>query len=82
MICKETCPKGTTCKPLSNVVADDNSSWVCVGLHQDKKEKYDQDRFRHCFKSESTESVYDYDEYDLLSCINVFSEALLLDNLK
>lgn len=81
MICKEICPKGTQCQPLSNVVADDNSSFVCVGLHKDLKNEYPQDRFRHCFKSETTDSMYDYDEYDLKSVVSVMSEALLVDEL-
>lgn len=83
MLCLNICPKCLdNCSPLSNVVADDHSSFVCVGLHKDIKEKYSQDRFRHCFKSESTDSVFDYDEYDIKSVISVMAEALLIDELK
>jgi len=82
MICKAKCPRGTKCRPLSNVVADNQSSFVCVGLHGEKK-KITQDKFRHCFKSAAgTDSMFDYDEYDMLSVVSVFSEALLIDNLK
>ena len=81
MICKENCPRGTECKPISNVVADDNSSFVCVGYHNQIKNDYPQDRFRHCFKSADTDSMFDYDVYDLKSVISVMSEALLIDEL-
>ena len=81
MLCKENCPKNLDCQPLSNIVADDGSSFVCVGLHKDINNKYPEDRFRHCFKSESTDSMYDYDDYDLKSVVSVMSEALLLDEL-
>ncbi len=81
MLCNKSCPKGLKCKPLSNVIADDNSSLVCVGLHQEVKTDYPKDRFRHCFKSETTDSVYDYDQYDMKSVLSVMSEALLLDEL-
>lgn len=37
MICREKCPRGTKCNPISNVVADDDSSFVCIGYHNEKK---------------------------------------------
>ena len=82
MICSEKCPRGTKCKPISNVVPDDGSTFVCVGYHNEIKKDYPQDRFRHCFKSESTNSIFDYDEYDLKSVISVMSESLLIDELR
>ena len=82
MICSEECPRKTDCKPISNVVASDNSSFVCMGYHNEYKKDYPQDRFRHCFKSESTDSIFDYDEYDLKSVISVMSESLLIDELE
>lgn len=77
MLCSEVCPKNTDCIPLSNVIAIDESSFVCVGLHGETKEEYSQDIYRHCFKSQATDSVFDYDAYDLKSVISVMSEALL-----
>ena len=81
MICREKCPRQTNCKPISNVVSDDDSSFVCVGFHNETKKAYPQDKFRHCFKSQVTDSMFDYDEYDLKSVISVMSEALLIDEL-
>lgn len=81
MLCKETCPKNLECQPLSNIVADDGSSFVCVGLHKDLNNEYPEDRFRHCFKSETTNSMYHYDDYDLKSVVSIMSEALLIDEL-
>ena len=80
MLCKEECPRGTKCIPISNVVADDESSFVCVGYHNEKKE-YPEDKFRHCFKSKDTDTMFDYDEYDLKSCLSVMADALLIDEL-
>ena len=82
MLCKETCPRGLQCKPISNVVADNCDDFVCIGYHATKKDNHPQDRFRHCFKSAGgTDSIFDYDEYDLKSVISVMSEALLIDHL-
>ena len=82
MLCRDKCPRGTKCKPISNVVADDDSSFVCIGYHSKNKKDYPQDKFRHCFKSAAnTDSMFDYDEYDIKSVISVMSEALLTDEL-
>jgi|LSQX01.2.fsa_nt_gb hypothetical protein len=81
MLCSENCPRGTKCQPISNVIATDDTSFVCVGLHNEEKE-VKQDIFRHCFKSDGTDSMFDYDEYDLISVISVMTEALLLNILK
>lgn len=82
MLCREKCPRGINCEPISNVVAEDDSSFVCIGYHKDSKTEYPQDKFRHCFKScANTDSMFDYDQYDLKSVISVMSEALLIDEL-
>ncbi len=82
MICRQECPRKTSCVPISNVVSDDDSSFVCIGYHGEKKNKYTQDKFRHCFKSAAgTDSIFDYDEYDLKSVISVMSEALLIEEI-
>ena len=79
MLCKKKCPRGTKCKPISNIVSDND--FVCMGYHGEKK-KHPQDRFRHCFKSAGgTDSMYDYDEYDIKSVISVMSETLLMDEI-
>jgi len=83
MLCLKKCPrKLKNCKPLSNIAPQDRRSFVCVGLHKDDKKKYPQDKFRHCFKSEDSDSMFDYDKYDMKSVIAVFSEALLIDELE
>lgn len=81
MICNPKCPRNTKCDPISNVVADDNSSFVCIGYHNEVKEKFPKDIFRHCFKNAETDTMYDYDEYDIKSVLSVFSEALLVNEL-
>lgn len=76
------CPRGTKCKPLSNIIADDKTSFVCVGLHKTTKKEYYQDIYRHCFKNTETDSMFDYDDYDLKSVVFVMSEALLIKYLQ
>lgn len=83
MLCRPECPRNTDCRPIGNVVSDDDSSFVCVGFHNTKKEKYTQDVFRHCFKSGAdTDTMFDYDEYDLKSCISVMSDALIINQIE
>ena len=82
MLCNEECPRNTECKPISNVVTDKGDDFVCIGYHKAIKVNYHQDRFRHCFKSAGgTDTMFDYDEYDLKSVVSVMSEALLIDEL-
>jgi hypothetical protein len=83
MLCREICPRGLDCEPISNVVSDNDKTFICVGYHNEKDKEIPQDRFRHCFKSSAnTDSMFDYDTYDLLSVVSVMSDALLIDNLK
>jgi hypothetical protein len=78
MICNNICPRNSDCNPLSNVIACDKSTFVCIGLHNEEKD----DKYRHCFKTETTDSCFDYDEYDLKSVISVMSEAIILNEIK
>ena len=62
--------------------AEDKSSFVCIGYHNEDKPQYPDDKFRHCFKSAAgTDSMFDYDLYDIKSVVSVMSEALLHDHL-
>ena len=65
------CPRGLQCKAMARVESDDASTFVCCGLHDG-----DDDPFRMCFKSETTDSMYDHDEHDLLDMIEVASRAM------
>ena len=83
MLCRDECPRGLRCKPISNLVTESGDDFVCVGYHNEVKERFPQDRFRHCFKSKGgTDTMFDYDEYDLKSTIAVMSEALLIGDLE
>ena len=62
------------------MVTEDKKDFVCVGLSKKKSRKLKQDKFRHCFVNELTDSRYDYDEYDIMSVISVMSEAILVEN--
>jgi hypothetical protein len=80
MICDENCPKGTQCKPIANIIPDEGDTFVCLGWHgEEKPEIYKKDVFRHCFKSETTESEYDYSFEDMASVVSCFADAMLLN---
>ncbi len=82
MICSIKCPKKLKdCKPLSNIVSDCKTTFVCVGLSKKESRTVEQDKFRHCFRSATTDSLFDYDLYDLKSVISVMAEAVLLDEI-
>lgn len=66
------CPRNTECQPLHNIASDDGTTFVCCGLHDEDKE----DRYRFCFKSETTDTKLDYDELDLLDTVEVAVRAL------
>ena len=74
------CPRGITCMPLYNLISDCKTSCVCLGKHSEiKLGKESNDVYRHCFYNEKTDTMLDYDEYDLISMISVISNGLLID---
>lgn len=84
MICSKTCPrKLNDCEPVSNIIATigKDLDFVCAGISKKETRSEQKDKFRHCFVNENTDSIYDYDEYDLKSIICVLSESLLIDEL-
>lgn len=82
MLCQSKCPKKLKCEPISNVIPEDISSIVCIGYPTKTNNKYKQDIFRHCFKTEDSDSMHDYSLYDIQSVLSIFSEAILIDNMK
>jgi len=76
----KTCPRNLKCKPLNCLLSDDQKSCVCLGKHDEEKTgKEINDVYRHCFYNETTDSMFDYDEYDLTSIMSVISTGLLMD---
>jgi len=82
MLCNSNCPRGLTCEPISNIISDCKTTFVCIGYHDDIININEGDIFRHCFKSATTDTMLDYDHYDLKSVMSVMAEALLIDELK
>ena len=81
VICNSECPRGSDCKPLSNVISDCGKSFVCMGLHGSRN-AIAEDIYRHCFVSEiGTDSMYDYSKYDIISVMSVMAESLLMMEL-
>lgn len=73
---KVTCPKETLCIPFLCISSENNKTFVCVGKHNEQN-SINEDIFRHCFRSETTDSCYDYSEYDLMSVVTTMNYALL-----
>lgn len=80
------CPRGcTNCLPLAQVVADDESTFVCAGERQGDPSTWSvpQDIFTLCWKSQDGVDVLQWmDRYDMHSQLYVLSGALLMDDLK
>lgn len=70
------CPRNLDdCLCISVVKADDGSgTFVCTGLIVDPPVA--EDRARHCFKSLTTDTTYDYNETDLADSVAVMGKAL------
>ena len=68
------CLRGTeTCAPMHAIVSDDGATFVCCGRQHDGESH---DPYRMCFKSQTTDTIYDHDELDLLDIIEVATRAL------
>lgn len=71
------CPRKVGgCLPLTNVVSDDGSTFVCCGYSEGHTRIVKQDEYRFCCKSVITDTMCDYDELDLLDQIEVMAGAL------
>lgn len=82
MLSCQNCPRGlTNCQPLSNIVSDDKKTFVCCGLSDPDSRSRKADKFRNCFKSEDTDSMYDYDERDMKHQIAVMADGLAVEEM-
>ncbi len=69
------CLRGLRCNPLHAVASDDAMTFVCCGLHGEEKH----DLYRLCFRSETTDSMYDHDALDLFDLAEVAIRAMSTD---
>ena len=80
------CPRGRDdCQPLGQVLADDESSFVCTGERQGDPAGWSvpTDTFTFCWKSEKGVDVLQrMDRYDLHSHLYAISRALVMDDLR
>lgn len=85
MHCPEKCPRGRTdCQPTGQVLADDESTFVCSGERQGDPSEWSvpQDIFTLCWKSQDGVDVLQWmDQYDMHSQLYVLSRALLMHDL-
>lgn len=66
------------CVPLSNSISEDGETFVCCGICKEDLRSVVEDDVRFCFKSETTNTMFDYDEFDLMDQIAVMADALVL----
>lgn len=82
MLSCRNCPRGhTNCTPLSNIVSDDGSTFICCGISDEDSRTRRQDKFRNCFRSVDTDSMYDYDERDMKHQLAVMAGALAIEEM-
>lgn len=82
MLSCSDCPRGhTDCTSLSNIVSGDGSTFVCCGRSDPDSRARTEDRFRNCFRSVGTDSMYDYDERDMKHQLAVMASALAVDEM-
>ena len=73
----QTCPRGLSdCRPLSQVVSDDGSSYICCGCSDPSTRSVQSDDVRHCWKNDAVDSMTDFDRRDVIDTISVLSGAL------
>jgi len=79
MLCNSTCPRGlNNCIPYSNSISDDGVTFICCGSSKPESRIVLGDHFRFCFKSETTDTIFDYDDYDIKEQIAVMADALAI----
>jgi hypothetical protein len=75
----EKCLRGrNNCDPISQIAADDESSFFCVGQHDGSIAKVLQDKYTCCFKGDHDDDVSLYDKRDLIHHMAVFAEAIAI----
>ena len=76
----EGCPRGLDCQPLHRIQSDDEATFVCCGLHGAVDRVHgtigEDDPYRLCFKTDNTDTMYDYDEADLMDEVEVIVRGL------
>lgn len=74
------CPRERDdCVPLSNQMADDGRSFLCIGYNRPQDRHVPGDRFTHCWKNSAVDERGHWDRRDLLDTVMVMTHALSLD---
>jgi len=77
VFCSNYCPRGRAdCQSLSQIVAADHASFICVGRNDGSTRAMEQDEFRECFVNDEIDRMEDADRRDLQHAAAVFSMAL------
>ncbi len=75
--CPVYCPRGRDdCESLSQIIAEDHVSFICVGKNNGENRELEQDQYRECFKNGDIDRMEDIDRRDLQHAVAVFSMAL------
>lgn len=73
----------TNCSPLSQVVSDCKTSFICCGHNDGTNRSFPDDRFRLCWVNQNIDDISDFDERDIKDTISVMAQALSADaNMK
>jgi len=75
----EKCLRGyKTCEPLSQIAADDGSSFFCCGENDGSHRTVAQDIYTVCFKNDALDIMTDNDKRDLTHNAAVLVQALAI----
>ena len=73
------CRRGlTTCQPLNEIVADNETSFICCGENDGSMCPVAEDRYTLCFKGEFRDDIRFYDRRDLVHTAAVIIQALAI----
>ena len=76
----EKCLRGRSdCRPLSQVAADDETSFFCCGANDIATRKVPDDAFTLCFKNDDIDERTNWDRRDMLDQASVIAQALSID---
>lgn len=71
------CPRGRDeCESLSQIIADEHSSFVCCGEVKEHARSIPQDRYRLCWKNPVVDEMGEYDKRDLIDQMSVIAQAI------
>lgn len=75
----ERCPRKHNCSPLSQIMSDDETTFICCGICEEETENPYGDIFTSCFKSEFTDTKFQMSREDMHDQISVLSMGMSVE---